>query len=73
MQDHSTIMRILINIRGICSHMMLKDREEWQDKLTKALSNAAASPTCIRARLNAFHDQEIPATKAEHLLSKTSG
>ena len=35
-------MRIFINILGICSHMMLKDKVECQNKLTRALSKAAA-------------------------------
>ena len=35
-------MRIFISILGICSHMTLKDKVECQDKLTRALSKAAA-------------------------------
>ena len=35
-------MRIFISILGICSHMMLKDEVECQDKLTRAWSKAAA-------------------------------
>ena len=46
-QDHSTIMRIFMSILGICSHMTLKDKVECQDKLTRALSKAAARLTQV--------------------------
>ena len=37
----------VISILGICSHMMLKDKVECQDKLTRALSKAAARLTQV--------------------------
>ena len=60
-------MRIFISIFGICPHMLLKDREESQDKLTKALSNAAASITGVSLRqvcsYCTCHDQKFQAMK----------
>ena len=46
-------MRIFISILGICSHMMLKDKVECQDKLTRALSKAAAATGLLGQTLHA--------------------